>query len=204
MTTWHHREAELALLGLLLADPRLVDRRDVADGLVADPIVATAWQQLAAVARRGVALDAVSAVQVLADGAAHPDCVVTSGAITLQRAASVAQIGLACPATVQTTRIEAGAADGTAQGKTKRINKCVLRFHNTLGAFAGPDDSNLDEINFRTGSDLMDQAPPLFSGDKLMEWPGSYDFDGYVMVRQEQPLPMTLVAVMPQLHTFDR
>jgi hypothetical protein len=143
-------------------------------------------------------------VQILADGAAHPDRVVTSGAITLQLSASKVQVGLGYVSTLQTNRINAGAGDGTAQGKTKRINKCVIRFYNTLGAKAGPDENNLDELNFRSGSDLMDQPPPLFTGDKLMEWPSGYDFDGYIMVRQEQPLPMTVVAIMPQLHTFDR
>jgi hypothetical protein len=143
-------------------------------------------------------------VQVLADGAAHPDRVVTSGSISLQVSASVVQVGLGCPATLKTTRIEAGAGDGTAQGKMKRINKVVIRFYNTLGAKAGPDTSTLDTIEFRSGSNLMDQAPPLFTGDKLMEWPGGYDFDGFVTVKQDQPLPMTVVAIMPQVHTFDR
>jgi hypothetical protein len=86
----------------------------------------------------------------------------------------------------------------------KRINKCVFRFFNTLGAYAGPDALNLDEILFRFGSDPMNQAPPLFSGDILMEWPNGYDFDGFIMVRQAQPLPMTIVSIMPQLETFDR
>jgi hypothetical protein len=143
-------------------------------------------------------------VQVLANGAAHPDRVVSSGSITLQVSATKAQVGLGYTSTLQTNRIEAGAADGTAQGKMKRINKCVIRFLNTLGAKAGPDASSLDTIEFRSPSALMDQAPPLFTGDKLIEWPSGYDFDGYVMVQQAQPLPMTVVAVMPQLHTFDR
>ena len=143
-------------------------------------------------------------VQVLADGATHPDRTVSSGAISLQVSASTVQVGLACPATLSPTRLEAGAGDGTAQGKTKRINKMVLRFLNTLGCKAGPSLTVLDEIPFRDGSDPMDQPPPLFTGDKLMEWPGDYDFDGYIVVRQEQPLPMTVVAIMPQLHTFDR
>lgn len=143
-------------------------------------------------------------VQILADGAAHPDRVVTSGTITLQRSASKVQIGLGYTSTLQTNRIEAGAGDGTAQGKTKRINKVVVRFYNTLGGFAGPDESSLDEIQFRRGSDPMNQAPPLFTGDKLIEWPDGYTFDGFVMIQQTQPLPMTIVAIMPQVHTFDR
>lgn len=144
-------------------------------------------------------------VQILADGAAHPDVTVSAGgAITLQRSASKVQIGFGYESTLQTNRIEAGAGDGTAQGKMKRINKCVIRFFNTLGAKAGPDEDNLDEIQFRKGSDPMDQAPPLFTGDKLIEWPDGYNFDGYVMVKQTQPFPMTVVAIMPQVTTFDR
>jgi hypothetical protein len=144
-------------------------------------------------------------VSVLVDGAAHPNRVVSGGSISLQNAGSVIQVGLGYTSDLVTNRIEAGAGDGgTSQGKMKRINKCVFRFYNTLGAYAGPDALNLDEILFRFGSDPMNQAPPLFSGDILMEWPNGYDFDGFIMVRQAQPLPMTVVAIMPQLETFDR
>lgn len=144
------------------------------------------------------------AVSILADGAAHPDRVVTGGAITLQFPASKVQIGFGFVSTLQTTRLEAGAQDGTAQGKTKRINRCSIRFLNTLGAFAGTDETAIDELQFRSASDPMDRAPPLFSGDKLIEWPGGYDGDGWVMVQQRQPLPMTIIAIMPQINTYDR
>jgi replicative DNA helicase len=62
---WTHPPAEQALLGLLLGDRALIDRPDVADTLVADPAYAPAWRQLAAMARRGVTVDALSAVEVL-------------------------------------------------------------------------------------------------------------------------------------------
>lgn len=144
-------------------------------------------------------------VQVLTDGAAHPNRTVTGGSISLQVSASVVQVGLGYTSDLMTNRIEAGAGDGgTSQGKTKRINKCTFRFYNTLGAKAGPDENHLDELEFRFGSSLMDKPPPLFTGDMLMEWPSGYDFDGFIMVRQDQPLPMTVVSIMPQLETFDR
>ena len=143
-------------------------------------------------------------VQVLVNGAAHPDRVVTSGAITLQVPATTANIGLGYNSNVQTNRIEAGAGDGTAQGKMKRINKAVIRFYNTLGAKAGPDANTLDTIQFRSGSSPMDAPPPIFTGDKLVEWPDGYNFDGYMYVRQDQPLPMTVISIMPQVTTFDR
>lgn len=143
-------------------------------------------------------------VAVLANGAAHPDCEVVSGAITLARSATKVQVGLSCPATIVTQRINAGGADGTSQGKTKRITKVVIRFLRTLGAKAGFNTDNLDEIQFRSGSDPMDAPPPVFTGDKLLEWNGGYDFDGYITISQEQPLPMTIVAIMPQVVTQDR
>ena len=143
-------------------------------------------------------------VQIHANGAAHPDRVVTGGQITLQRSVTKANIGLGYNSNLQTNRIEAGAADGTAQGKTKRINKCAIRFHNTLGAKAGPNASNLDIVDFRYGNDAMDEAPPYFTGDLLVEWPSGYDFDAYIYVRQDQPFPMTIISIMPQVHTFDR
>lgn len=143
-------------------------------------------------------------VAVLADGSAHPRTTVDSGSVTLQREASVVHVGLPYESLLQTMRIEAGAQDGTAQGKTKRITKAVFRFLSTVGAKAGDAENNLDEIQFRRPSDPMDQAIQPFTGDKLVEWPGSYDFDGYLIVKQDQPLPMTVLAIMPQVLTQDR
>jgi hypothetical protein len=143
-------------------------------------------------------------VQVLVNGAAHPDRVVETGAITLQEAATTASVGLGYESKLRTMRIESGAQDGTAQGKTKRITKVVFRFLNTLGAQAGPAFDNTDTITFRKPSDPMGQPPALFTGDKLVEWPNGYDFEGYVAIKQDQPLPMTVIAIMPQVVTQDR
>ena len=143
-------------------------------------------------------------VAILADGSTHPNRTVDSGSITLQRSASVIHVGLPYDSILQTMRPEAGSRDGTAQGKTKRITDVIIRFLATLGAKAGPDENTLDEIQFRRGSDPMDAPPPVFTGDKEVEWPNGYDTDGFVVIKQEQPLPMTVVAIMPQLHTQDK
>lgn len=143
-------------------------------------------------------------VAVLVDGAAHPRRTVESGEIELQREGTKVHVGLPYQSYLQTMRLEAGAADGTAQGKTKRITQAVIRFLATVGAKAGPTLDNLDEIQFRRPSNPMDQALEPFTGDKLIEWPNGYDFDGYLIVSQEQPLPQTVVAIMPQVSTQDR
>jgi hypothetical protein len=143
-------------------------------------------------------------VDVLADGATHPQRVVSSGSITLQRAASVVHVGLPCPAKLATMRSNAGAADGTAQGKTKRIHRVAVRLLDTLGGEMGPSETNTDEILFRQTGDPMDEAVPLFTGDKELPWPGGYEKDGILWYVNAQPLPVTLCAFMPQLVTQDR
>jgi len=142
-------------------------------------------------------------VQVLADGSTHPDCVVSSGTITLQRSASVVHVGLKYRSTLRTMRLEAGAEDGTAQGKVKRVTKAVIRFFNTLGAKAGPSISKLDTLTFRTGSDPMDAPPPIFTGDKNVPWPSGYETDAHLAIVQDDPLPMTVVGIFPQVTTQD-
>ena len=142
-------------------------------------------------------------VQILADGAAHADKTVSGGAVTLDRAAEKVHVGYHYDSTVETLRIEAGGDDGVSQGKIKRIHGVTVRFLETVGADVGPDTNNLDTIQFRDSSMAMDEAVPLFTGDKEIAFPSGYDNDSRVVVRQTQPLPMTVLAIMRRSNTFD-
>lgn len=143
-------------------------------------------------------------VSVCVDGAAHPDVTVSGGIVTLQDYAATVHVGLKYQSDIKLLRIEAGAADGTALGKTRRINRLGLMLHRTLGLKIGTNFDSMDAIIFRSTSDQMGAAPPLFSGIKSEQIDADYDFENNVCLRQEQPLPFTLLAVMPQLHTQDR
>lgn len=143
-------------------------------------------------------------VSILADGATHPDRTVTNGAITLARSASTVHIGFQYEADAQTLRIEAGAADGTAQAKTKRINRVAVRLYRSLGLKFGPDADTLDTMTFRTSADGLGNPPALFTGDKQILWNGHYDTDGVMYFRSDQPLPFTLLGIFPQVTTQDR
>jgi len=140
-------------------------------------------------------------VSILADGATHPDRTVSGGSITLDRPSNVVHVGLPYTSTLQTMRIEAGAADGTAQGKKKRISRVNYRFYRSLGVKHGPSPEKNDIIPFRSSADEMDSPVALFTGDKEVEFPRGWDNDGFVTVIQDQPLPLTLVAIMPVLNT---
>ena len=168
-----------------------------------DQIAAGAWRMTATVISGLWHLEGQS-VQILADGAAHPDKVVAMGQVTLDRPASFASIGLGYVMDLLTLRLEAGAGEGTAQGKPKKIHDVTLRLYETLGAKYGPDFDHLSPLQFRTASDPMDQAPPIRSGDFKVLWEGGYDSEGRIALRQDQPFPFTLLALMPNVVTNDR
>lgn len=143
-------------------------------------------------------------VSIVADGAAHPTKVVTAGAVTLDRSASVVYIGFGYNSDLQLLRIEAGAADGTALGKTRRIHRLGILMYRSLGLKIGRNFTDMDTVIFRTAGDDLGVAPPLFSGIHSEPFPGDYDMDGPVCLRQDQPLPSVILAVMPQMETQDR
>lgn len=140
-------------------------------------------------------------VDILADGSPHPQRVVTGGQVLLQNEYSVVHIGLPAPCRFKSMRLEAGGADGTAQGKTKRITRLVIRFLESLGGMTGPSEDVLESLEFRTPADPMNVAVPLFTGDKVVQWPTVYDRDAYFYYENTQPLAVTVVAVMPEVHT---
>ncbi|MCW5623337.1 MAG: hypothetical protein KIT73_01295 [Burkholderiales bacterium] len=143
-------------------------------------------------------------VAVLADGGSHPGRTVQSGSIALARPASVVHVGLPYRGLLETMRLEAGAMDGTAQGKTKRINETVMRFASTGSARVGPDLEHLELVEFRGEGVPMNTPPPLFTGDKSVPWDGGYDTDTRLMVISDLPLPCTVVGMFPRVDTANR
>ena len=142
-------------------------------------------------------------VSILADGASHPDKTVSSGSITLDRSALNVKVGLAYTSLLQTMRLNAGSQNGTSQGKTKRIYDITVRMFETIGVEVGPNLNDMERIPFRSSADLMDEGIPPFTGDKEVEFRGNYETDGFIFVRQTQPLPFTILSLYPRLTTND-
>lgn len=63
--------------------------------------------------------------------------------------------------------------------------------------------NNMEAIPFRSSANPMDQAIPVFTGDKEVEFRGNYETDGFIFVRQTQPLPLTILSLYPELITND-
>ena len=142
-------------------------------------------------------------VSILADGATHPNKTVSSGAITLDRSSTKVKVGLPYVSLLQTMRIDAGSQNGTSQSKTKRIYEITARLYESIGIEIGPDLDNMERIPFRSSANPMDSGVNVFTGDKDIEFRGNYETDGFIFVRQNQPLPLTVLSLYPRLVTND-
>lgn len=148
-------------------------------------------------------------VTILADGMISPPQAVVSGAITLPVAAAKVTIGLPYEALVETMRMEAAAADGTAQGKIKRLHNLVIRLWETgPGLHYGRNQLLADMTEYHTRdaeSDPMNAAPvPENDDTPKLQFPGAYDQRGTIGLRHVLPYPCTIISLMPQLLTQDR
>ena len=139
-----------------------------------------------------------STVQIVGNGAVFPDATVTSGEVTVSSEVSEAYVGLGYTTTMKPSRPEFGSPMGITQGKPKRWNHIFVRLVNTLGATI-----NGDQMPFRTSADAMGSAPALFSGDKKVMNMG-YDNDGFIEIKQEQPLDLHVVAIGGDINTGEQ
>lgn len=134
-------------------------------------------------------------VSILADGAVHPQAVVTGGSITLQQAASKVHIGLPIEADVQTLPIAMEQVAGGGQGRMKNVNRVYMRVVRSSGIFAGPSATELREYKQRKGEDYG-VAPALIESDEIeMALAPKWQMGGQLFVRQINPLPLTLVSM---------
>lgn len=108
--------------------------------------------------------------------------------------ASVVHVGLAYSCRFETLPVS-WAADGFGQGVLKNVNTVHLRLSDSSGVMAGPDDSRLVELKQRT-TETYDDAPALMDGWKKVNIVGRWQDDGSVVVVQEDPLPVTILAMV--------
>lgn len=138
-------------------------------------------------------------VDVVADGVVMQRQIVASGQITLSRTAKAAQIGLPFEATVETLTPEIAGGTGSAQGNSMRIGEVTLRFFETTGV-----EINGQVVAFRNlGKAQLDKPAPLFTGDHRIESLGWERGKAMLTIKQKQPLPFHLLAVIKKFTVND-
>lgn len=139
-------------------------------------------------------------VVVLADGSVIKGMTVTGGALTLAHKASRIHVGLSYTSDIETMDYDAQSANAsTLQDRIRNINSAFLRLENTASLLVGPRfDDTLVEIPFRTNEGLG-QPINLFTGDKEALLEASTFQEGRVCLRNTDPLPFTVLAIIPRM-----
>lgn len=117
---------------------------------------------------------------------------VSSGAITVPSAVYTEyNIGMSYDSTLQPMKLD---LEGTGLSVTKKLNRVVISLHNTIGGKIGPDISNLNGIVYGKAGESGEEFP-YFTGDLEISLPGGYSRQGNIIVRQDEPLPMTVLSL---------
>lgn len=140
-------------------------------------------------------------VSILADGSVQRKRLVVNGKITLDAACSRVIVGLGFVCQLQTLRLDTG--EPTIQGKRKKISRCSLITQDTRGLKMAPMTANggvgpLREFKERSTQNYG--APiPLKTGLISMILSPQWQLDGSVFMQQDNPLPATVLACIPNV-----
>lgn len=140
-------------------------------------------------------------VDILADGAVHPQRVVSGGMITLEYPASKIHVGLPITSDLRTLPLALEGAQGAGQGTLKNINKVHLRVSQSSIVKAGPDFTRLREYPARSVNDPYGSPPALRDGELTLSIDPSWNQDATVCVRQDLPLPLTVLSMTLEVQT---
>ena len=140
-------------------------------------------------------------VSVLGNGADLGDYTVVDGSITLREPldragnANIAHVGLPYISDLETLPLALEGVAAAGQGSFKNVQAVHLRTSQTSIYKVGPSFDKLQAARSRLVSDNYGQTPSLRSREERVTVPGDWDTDGTACVRQDRPLPLTVVAM---------
>lgn len=139
-------------------------------------------------------------VQILGDGSVREDKVVVAGSVDVSGSKiTKATVGLKYESFIETLTPEAPTPTGASLGKLQRIFKVTINLYRSLGLKYGKSLDSLDILPFRKTNDIMNEPVPLFTGQKDVVFPAGWDTNGRVIIKQDQPLPMTILSLVPRM-----
>jgi hypothetical protein len=126
---------------------------------------------------------------------------VSSGAITLPTAASKVHIGLAYISDFETLDIDPVQSiiqRDAFRGKPMNVGEVIVKVKDSRGGYIGPDETKLNELPSRSVLDSYDPLA-LQKTEYRISLEEDWTSNGKVFIRQTDPLPMTILAVIPDV-----
>jgi hypothetical protein len=136
-------------------------------------------------------------VTILADGSVSASQIVSAGTITLPAAASVVHVGLAYTSEIKTLDFDLAQARAPANAK-RRVTEVVVKVERSRGLWVGPDADHVVEVKQRDVEPYGDPIE-LFTADIKIAIPPSWGRSGSIVLQQLDPLPLTVLAVLPEV-----
>lgn len=137
-------------------------------------------------------------VVALADGDVVDGLTVAGGAVTLPFPASLVHVGLPYTAEIESLPPAIQFDDvGASRGRPHSVSKIRIQMEKTRGIKVVVDGVRENEL-VQTGGDLSEEIP-LWTGMHDLTSPPHWNRDGTVTIRQDYPLPMTILGLSPEL-----
>lgn len=136
-------------------------------------------------------------VSILADGNVQPRAVVTGGQITLQSYAGIVHAGLPYMSDMETLDIELRNANETVLDKKIAVTSLTILVEESRGVFAGSDKNHLYEQKPERSS--YEQPIEMVTGQVEIQISNDWESKGRIFIRQQDPLPLTVLGVIPEV-----
>lgn len=140
-------------------------------------------------------------VAIWANGAKQDSKTVSSGAITLDTAATKVQIGLAYTSRGKTVNLLGGGNTAPAFGVPKRANEISVVVLDATNFQIGSAAEDLQTVNFR---EVAGGVVPLFTGEKTISINTRYQTDLRIQFEISDPGPLTVVALVPEYKSNEK
>lgn len=137
-------------------------------------------------------------VVALADGYVVKDLVVENGQITLPTPASIVTVGLSYESVLETLTFDVSQGDGSNLNRKKRVVAVSVRYNNSRGSRISVNGHRevpmLERKIENTDTDIS-----LKSGFYREILPSAHNEPTTIKIRQDEPLPLTIVSIIPEL-----
>lgn len=138
-------------------------------------------------------------VAILADGNVLPQQTVENGKVLLGNKYKKVHVGLPIDAEIKTLPIDFTAQDGTYLSRKKRIATVTLLLKDSRGGLFGMKENELDEFKWRSNEAYGEPISLQTGKFKVTIKSATYDETQQIIIKQPDPLPMTVLSLIPEI-----
>lgn len=137
-------------------------------------------------------------VVAAANGYAEEGLIVSGGSVTLSAPASRVHIGLPFTCQMITLPVSTYGSSDTLDKRTMNISRLSVEVERTMGMWTGPTPDLMREAKFGLPA-KYGQPLPMVTEDINVTLKGDWNKKKQVVIEQRSPLPLTILAVAPDV-----